>query len=246
MQSSIFGDEQPSRQQAPVERSPTRPPPQNQPMYSPEKQYRPQNQNDAAPSNYAYQPPPISPIKSPKFDGLVTQSNVPGLSSFPEVNLTQLNTPQTFNFDLKPRTPLRQTTRSLQFKPNAQLKILRDNIENDMKQFTQRISHLNVNAPIEMKDPYFPQSEQAKRETKSEAPKADRSKADILKRQKALQKKEKLAPPEYVNDPVIPNEMNNRRPLNNSVNMNLSASTGDSIGFTTHSEFIMPDGTQFQ
>ncbi|EAY17115.1 hypothetical protein TVAG_303340 [Trichomonas vaginalis G3] len=243
MQSSIFGDDPPPRQQQPVERSPNRPPPQqNPPMYSPEKQYRPMNQNDPAPSNYSYQPVAVTPINAPKFDGLVTQSNVPSLSAFPEVNIAQISTPDSFNFDLKPRTPLRQSQRSLQFKPNAQLKVLRDSIEDDMKKFTQRISHLNVNEPIEIKDAFVPSSNP---QPKKEEAKLEPSKAELLKRQKAKVKKEKLPPPEYMPDPV-PHDMNNSRPLNNSTNMNLSSSMGNSIGFTTHSEFIMPDGSSFQ
>jgi hypothetical protein len=263
MQSSIFGGDP-----QPQQRSPQRQMPQQEiPQYkAPQKvEYRAPPRNDQQPkSNYSFAAP--SSVSLPSFSGLVYSSNVPALSSFPSVNLNPISSSDTYSFSLKPRTALRPPQRSLTFKPNNQMKMMRDSLAQDMSSFQQRIQRLGVSTPLVIKMATFEHKTPKTAVPPQRTPLAPP--AVIASPIKSSQSRKPA------NDNVDSNKFNGKTDsdANHSFNSSMNASMNDSMneslgnsmnkpvnmsitslnssmgapGFTTVSEFIMPDGSNFE
>ena len=289
MQSSIFGgnDEKPQykspqrqiQQQSPPQRQM---PMQDQHYYqgTEVQQYRsPQINSENIPqTNYAFTGSKNSSISTPSFTGLVHCSNIPALSAFPDINLAPIQSNDSYDFSLKPRTALRPPQRSLTFKPNNQMKMMRESLSQDMTSFQQRIQRLNVNTPLNIKMATF---EHKQPKTAIQAQRQNVGSNDIMqsppkqpsgKQSRSKQQKSSFNDSMNKSQPFNPNDSMNmsgtlptnastlstsgKMNLNDSMNMsgsiNMNGSINSSLnssmnapGFTTHSEFIMPDGSTF-
>ena len=247
MESSIFG----GNDSQPTYNSPSKnlaSLPIQQPRYSQEQHYYKQqdvqqyrspqkNLENIPPSNYSIANPPCTSFSTPSFTGLVHSVNVPALSAFPEINLTPIQGNDSYDFSLKPRTALRPPQKTLAFKPNNQMKMLRDTLSHDMTSFQQRIQRLNVNTPITIKMATFDH-----KEVPRSAEKPQRQPLIPPKKTSSPTKSSQLkSPPKQINDNHDTTSlMNTSSTFNTSLN-----SSVNTPGFSTHSEFIMPDGSSF-
>ena len=270
MQSSIFGGDHEPQQRSSVRQAPQ----QDIPAYkSPQKvEYRSPSRNvDPAPkSNFSYAAPTSAAV--PSFNGLVHGSNIPALSSFPAMSLTPINSSDTYNFSLKPRTALRPPQRSLTFKPGNQMKMMRDSLAQEMTSFQQRIQRLGVNTPLVIKMATFehkvpktavpPQRAQLAPSAKMSSPvKSSQGRKNV---------NENIENNAFNGNDSFSSSMKSKMnsTMNSSFNASMSSSMNESLkntenmplnssitslnasmnapGFSTVSEFIMPDGTSFE
>ena len=282
MQSSIFGgsDEKP-QYKSPQRQIPQQSPPQRQMAMqdqhyykSPDvQQYRsPQRNSENIPqSNYAFAGAKNSSLSTPSFTGLVHCSNIPALSAFPDINLAPIQSNDTYDFSLKPRTALRPPQKSLTFKPNNQMKMMRDSLSQDMTSFQQRIQRLNVNTPLNIKMATFEHKElpktavQPSRQSLMPPEKMQSPEKHVSGKQSRSRHQKQSPMQSPVKDDMdmsgaIPGsdtlgasgKMNFNDSMNMSGSINMNGSINSSLnssmnapGFTTHSEFIMPDGSTF-
>ena len=254
MQSSIFGgnDEKP-QYHSPSRQVPPQPIKEQQFYKSPEiQQYRspPRNVENLPQQNYSFSNSKNTSFSTPSFNGLVHATNIPALSAFPDINLTPIQANDSYDFSLKPRTALRPPKKTLTFKPNNQMKMMRDSLSHDMVSFQQRIQRLNVNTPLNIKMASFDHKEipktavQPKRQPlpltqKSSSPSKSAQTKQSPQREIKMPQKELYNVEEPTNDEINPT-FNMSGSVHTSLNSSMNAP-----GFSTHSEFIMPDGSSF-
>ncbi|EAY20106.1 hypothetical protein TVAG_366140 [Trichomonas vaginalis G3] len=221
MQSSIFGD-------APEEK-----PTQNynyQPPQNPLQQYSPKQYDYSRPKASNYSPqyrqsqnqsasfPSTQPLNIPSFKGLVQPSRIPDLSPFPVVSVNPISLNDTYDFSMKPKSGLRATSKSLQFKPSVELKNMRDHMSQDLRTFSNRFNSLELNAPVEL------------------------NMADFKGTSSATQSKSTLPPLSKSLNTTL------RKPLDKNVMESVSneyAMQKGTFGFSTKSEFIMPNDYRY-
>lgn len=234
MSSNIFGDNPP-----PVNQTPPR---QQYNPPSPSVNRNPQK-NTPSPikSQYNYQSSAQVPMQ---FQGIVHQTTVPALSSFPDIQLEAPPTMDTFDFGLKPRTNARSNPKKLSFRPGNQLKQLRDSLSADMAQFSQKLHQLSDEKPLEMKTIEFKTQQQPQQHrTQNKKTNQTLEPPQSIKEETIIQHKRTRTR----NTSVVNSSENRSSSLNQSFGrVSQNGIEENSPGFTTKSEFIMPDGTIYQ
>jgi hypothetical protein len=143
-------------------------------------------------------------------------SNIPPLSPFPQFTLDVAKISCDFDLSVKPRVPVSDAPlRHLTFTPNDHMRQMRDALERDFAEFSERIKKLGVNEPLKMDALTFPEHDELGQRAQKRQPQPDPPKRRKVESRRAEAPKD--PPPE-----------SNELP-----------------GFSVESRFLMPDGSQF-
>ena len=138
MKSNIFGDSTPTQKSF-----------SSKPNYENYNRESPSKNNN---NNNTYYEPPIN--KNNNFsliNSTIRSTNLPSLSPFPEIKIETPKTIENFDLGLKPRiAKSNNSQKKLNFIPSNQMKILRDNLAQDLSSFSNRMQKLSSSQPIQL------------------------------------------------------------------------------------------------
>lgn len=155
-----------------------------------------------------------------QYSNLVKNSEIPQLSPFPEFSMDLGKITESFDLGVKPRTPVNTNPpRKLNFTTGNQMKQMRMELERDFSGFSERMKRLGSSEPLQMETVKF----------------------------EPIVRKSCYTPPTQYETVAQPEPMQiiHGGNLEYEPEQPVMTMSEDVPGFTTASEFIMPDGTQY-
>jgi hypothetical protein len=172
----------------------------------------------------ARQAPAPSQPPSQQYANLVKPSQIPSLSPFPEFAFDLGKITTNFDLSVRPRQPPpERPLRRLTFKATDELKQLRQNLERDFADFSNRMKKLGSNEPLNLEALTFPSSRATPAPQPEDAPKKGRKTKESLRKPPEKQTKPRVEP-----KPRDPPPEEDEAP-----------------SFTVASTFLLPDGSQY-